>query len=397
MNLLFFPFLINLILASVIWLLAFWDAKSKKIWQGKLPKISFIIPAYNSQDFINQTIDSLFSQKYPKNKTEIIVYASGDLNNYNFKKYQNKNFRFIKSKNKVEKALAVNRAFKKTKHDFIFIVDSDTILKQDVLKKIILRFNDKKVGAVTASRTAKFSGFWSLLQGFEYIMTNILLASYNKLGSTIGLNGCAMCFRKQAFEKARGLRRVPAQDIDIALRLANKNWKIICEIQAISITLAPSFLKWFGQRLRWMRGFFLAIANNYQIFYKKPFGIFFLIIYSLIGLVYIANFILAQGFLKSAIGLILILIAFRFPVLIAFILFFGFFGWTIYNRIILLILYSCLSLPYIVYPYKIKSFLKTPLIFAYSIIYLPLFGLTGIIGIILAIKDKIQNKKIIKW
>jgi cellulose synthase/poly-beta-1,6-N-acetylglucosamine synthase-like glycosyltransferase len=395
MNILFIPFYVSFGLVSIIWFLALLDAKTKRAW-NKFPKVSFIIPSYNSQSTINETIDSVFEQDY-RGKTEVIVYASGNLEGYSFEKYKNKNFKFLKGKGKIEKAIAVNRASKKAKGNFLFIIDSDTVLKKDALRKMMLRFKGENVGAVTASRTAKFTGFWSLLQNFEYVMTNIILTSYNKLGSTVGVHGCAMCFRKKAFEEIKGIARVPAQDFDSALRLIEKKWKVICEIQAVSITLAPSFLKWIKQRFRWMRGFSLALLNHYKVFIKEPFGLFFTIIYSLIGLVYVAHFFINQGFLKSAISLALLIISFKLPLFLAIGLFTGFFGWALYDRIILLVFYSCLSIPYIAYPYRSKDFLKLPLVFAYSIIYLPLFVLTGLIGVGLAIKDKIQGRKIIKW
>jgi len=395
MNILFIPFYASLVLVSIIWLLALLDAKTKRAW-NKFPKVSFIIPAYNSQGTINETIDSVFEQEY-EGKIEVIVFASGNLEGYNFEKYKNKSFRFLKGKGKIEKAIAVNRASKKAKGNFLFIVDSDTTLKKNALGKMMLRFKDERVGAVTASRTAKFTGFWSLLQNFEYVMTNIILTSYNKLGSTVGVHGCAMCFRKKAFEDIKGIARVPAQDFDSALRLIEKKWKVICEIQAVSITLSPSFLKWVRQRFRWMRGFSFAILNHYKVFFKEPFGLFFTIIYSLMGLFYVAHFFINQGFLKSAISLALVIISFKLPLFLAIGLFTGFFGWALYDRIILLVLYSCLSIPYIVYPCRSKDFLKLPLVFAYSLIYLPLFVLTGLIGVGLAIKDKIQGRKIIKW
>lgn len=398
MNILFIPFYASLILVSIIWLLALLDVKSKKQYPEKFPKVSFIIPAYNSHDTINRTIDSLFSQDY-KGDTEVIVFASGDLKAYNFEKYKKygKRFIFLKANGRVEKAIAVNKAAKIAKSEFLFIVDSDTILKKDALEKIMIRFENKSVGAVTAARTAEYTGFWSLLQNFEYIMTNIILTSYNKLGSTVGIHGCAMCFRKKAFEDINGIKRVPAQDFDAALRLIEKKYKVICEMQAISITLAPPFLKWIKQRFRWMRGFSLAILNHYKIFFKEPFGLFFTTIYSLMGLVYISHFFINQGFLKSAVSLVLLLFSFKLPLILAIGLFTGFFGWALYDRIILILLYSLLSIPYVTYPYRAKDFLRLPLTLAYSLIYMPLFVLTSIVGIVLAINDKIQGRKVIKW
>lgn len=138
------------------------DVRSKHIWKGKLPRVSFVIPAYNSQKSINETIDSIYSQDY-KGKIEIIVYVSGDLKGYNFFKYK-KDFVFMKGKGKIEKAIGVNLVAVRTKGDFVFVVDSDTVLARDCLSKVIARFDEKDVGAVTAIRLTKNNGFWSVLQ-----------------------------------------------------------------------------------------------------------------------------------------------------------------------------------------------------------------------------------------
>jgi len=276
-------------------------------------------------------------------------------------------------------------------------MDSDTTLLPDALEKTILRFEDKKVGAVTAARTAEYTGFWSLLQNFEYVMTNIILTSYNKLGSTIGIHGCAMCFRKSAWKSINGIRRVPAQDFDAALRLIENNWKVICEPSAVSVTLTPTFLPWLKQRFRWMRGFSFALLNHGKVFFTKPFGLFFTLIYSFMAIVYIVAFFINQGFLESVITFLLVLISFKLPLIAAILLFTGYFGWALYDRIILLMLYASLSIPYVVYPYRAKDFLKLPLVFAYSLLYIPLFVITGFIGVLLAINDKLRGREVIKW
>jgi cellulose synthase/poly-beta-1,6-N-acetylglucosamine synthase-like glycosyltransferase len=63
MNILFIPFYVSFGLVSIIWFLALLDAKTKRAW-NKFPKVSFIIPSYNSQSTINETIDSVFEQDY---------------------------------------------------------------------------------------------------------------------------------------------------------------------------------------------------------------------------------------------------------------------------------------------------------------------------------------------
>lgn len=228
-------------------------------------------------------------------------------------------------------------------------------------------------------------------------MTNILLTSYNRLSSTVGLHGCAICFRKKAWREIDGIQRVPAQDFDAALRLIENDWKIICEMRARSITIAPSFKPWIKQRFRWMGGFSFALFNHFRVFITKPFGLFFLVLYNLLGLVYVLHFLINSGFFGSVISLVFAFISFHVPVFAAVGIFIGFFGWALYARIILIVLYSLLSLPYVTYPYDLKGFLRAPLVFAFSFIYLPLFVLTGAVGVVLAIGDKIAGRKVVNW
>ncbi|MDP2951058.1 MAG: glycosyltransferase family 2 protein, partial [bacterium] len=360
----------------------------------KWPRVSFIIPCYNGQETVNETLDSIFKQEY-QGAFDVVVYLSGDLDGYQFK--HRKGLSILKGQGKVEKALAVNQAAKQVKGDFLFVVDADTCLDKQALRLVILRFNKDKVGAVTTSRLVKENNFWSLLQGFEYVMTNILLTSYNKLGSTVGLHGCSMCFRKQAFNQVGGIKRLPAQDFDVALRLVEKDWQVVCEIKAKAFTLSPKFRKWTSQRFRWMRGFSLAILNHYKVFFAKPFGLFFTVIYGLMSIIYLANFFISQSFFKSISYLFLTALGFNLPLVIVLGILTGFLGWAIYDRLILYVLYASLSLPYILYPYKLRDFLKAPLIFVYSLVYLPLFVLFNIFGIILALNDKIKKRETIKW
>jgi glycosyltransferase involved in cell wall biosynthesis len=42
-----------------------------------LPVVSFIIPAYNAEDTLNQCLHSIFSQSYPRNKMEVLVIDNG--------------------------------------------------------------------------------------------------------------------------------------------------------------------------------------------------------------------------------------------------------------------------------------------------------------------------------
>lgn len=396
MNILLIPFFASLALFMMIWLLALWDIKSGRKKLKILPRVSFIIPAYNSQNTIYETINSLFSQDY-KGKIEVIVFASGNLD-YDFLRY--KNLVFMKSKGKVGKSEAVNTASKKARGEILFIVDSDTILRKDALTKVIRRFADEKVGAVSCAVVAKSDDLWSQLQNVEYVMTNITWTSYNKVGSTLSGYGCSMAFRKEAFNDIKGLSDVLSEDFDSALRLVEKKWRVLCEFNAVSETEMPDFFPWFKQRVRWVRGFSLNLINHYKVFLKEPYGLLFTTIYSLLSIAFLANFFInffSGATLREEITIFFLLFPqIKIPFWLVF-LFFAGYGLAITTSIIMIMLYSLLSLPYVLYPYRKKDLFNLPLIFVYSLVYLPLFSLVGVIGFFLAVSDKIRGRKTGKW
>ncbi|MBI4159209.1 glycosyltransferase family 2 protein [Candidatus Woesearchaeota archaeon] len=92
----------------------------------KLPTISFIIPTYNDKVLVKRCLDSILSQKYPKNKIEIITIDGGStdgtlelLKKYPVKLLHNKK-RFPEGK-----GMGKDQAVQKAKNELIAFVDQD--------------------------------------------------------------------------------------------------------------------------------------------------------------------------------------------------------------------------------------------------------------------------------
>ena len=110
--------------------------------------LSVIIPAYNEEKTIGATIQAVLENGYPLDKLEIIVVNDGSTDGTVeiVKKYKGVTL-FDKSNS--GKADSVNKAIKKSKHEFVAIVDADSYLKKNALKEIMKYFVDEGVGAVT--------------------------------------------------------------------------------------------------------------------------------------------------------------------------------------------------------------------------------------------------------
>lgn len=102
------------------------------------PLVSIIIPAYNAESFISQSLDSIINQTYKNWKLLIVDDYSSDntpkiIKNYQ-KLYPNK-IKAILLKKNIGDCSASNIAFAKTKGEFIARMDADDIALPERLEK----------------------------------------------------------------------------------------------------------------------------------------------------------------------------------------------------------------------------------------------------------------------
>lgn len=114
--------------------------------------LSIIVPAYNSSDYIEECISSVLKQKTSYNY-ELIVINDGSkddtLEKINlFKK--NKNLKIINQENKGFSG-ARNRGIDEAKGKYIMFLDSDDLLCENSIEKLIKTANEKKADIVQGS------------------------------------------------------------------------------------------------------------------------------------------------------------------------------------------------------------------------------------------------------
>ena len=103
-----------------------------------LPKISIVIPSYNKAEYIERTLESIVSQKYPN--LEVIVQDGGSTDGTLeiIKKYAKKYpkiFSWISKKDKGQ-VDATNKGFKKAKGEIFVFINADDVYEDDALKKV---------------------------------------------------------------------------------------------------------------------------------------------------------------------------------------------------------------------------------------------------------------------
>ena len=108
-------------------------------------KISFIVPAYNTEKTLEKCLKSILKLRVKK---ELIVIddESTDKTNEIAKKYADRTIRIKHS----GPAVARNLGYRKANYDIVALIDSDVVLTDDWLKEVTK--NIKKYDLITSSR-----------------------------------------------------------------------------------------------------------------------------------------------------------------------------------------------------------------------------------------------------
>ncbi len=161
------------------------------------PKVSVIIPAYNEEKVIANTIEALLETKYPKK--EIIFVDDGSKDNTLRIATRYKDQIKILHKENGGKATALNYGIQYTTGEIIVIVDADTIIGRHSLKEIVKGFEvNEHVAAVAGNIKVRNVTNWiTKCQALEYITgIQIVRRAFDVFGSITIVPGALGAFKK---------------------------------------------------------------------------------------------------------------------------------------------------------------------------------------------------------
>jgi cellulose synthase/poly-beta-1,6-N-acetylglucosamine synthase-like glycosyltransferase len=374
--------------------------KSSEILPIKnFPEVTFVIPAYNCSNILNHTVDSIKQLDYPPNKIDILIVndASTDNTLEVAKKLAKKYSRIIVlTKKHGGKADSVNFGIKKSKTKLICVLDSDTLLKEDILKKAILLFNKPSVVAVaTRFKALNNDRFIERMQNVEYAITGFYRDIMGK-SSALPLTPAFTVFKKEFFEK-HGYFDVDnlTEDFEMGLKIQSNHYDINYVSDSYAITEVPNtFRKFFRQRLRWGYGTLHNYDKYKSLFFKKDYGdlgVFILPIWFL-GML-ISSFILLLGvyvFIQNSIEFIQKLLVGWLP---TFSFNFSHFIWSLLDLRVLLTSFSIILglLLFLFIRYELRENIRLKDYILFILIYLWLLALTSIWSLGYFIRGKKPN------
>jgi len=246
--------------------------------------VSIIIPCWNEEASIGDTIKNLLKLKYKGLKKIIVVDHGCTDNSYKIiQKYVKKYPKVMvvqaprKYKNAAE---AKNYGAKFAKTDLIAFTDADSFPQQGAIEKMIGFFDDKQVGAVTSTVLVKNRNKFILkLQSIEYKIIKFSRKLLEFVDAIYVTPGPLALYRTSAFKKVHGFdEKNLTEDIEITWHLQYEGYKIKMAVPSRVYSVAPTTIKsWINQRNRWNIGG-LQTVNKYKgtLFQKKMLGNFIL-------------------------------------------------------------------------------------------------------------------------
>lgn len=279
--------------------------------------ISILIPCYNEEKIIKNTIEGLLRIEYNNYECIFINDGSNDktlnvlkeilkLHKIKRKKRHKLNSKYLKQMYKSElypnmfvidkknggKSDALNIGINYSANDYIVTLDADSILKADALALASPVFDNPDVVAVSGiiqilqsfnlhknkdDTTLKIN--WLLkLQAIEYIKSCFCYkASLAKLQSLLVISGAFGFFRKDILLAVNGFDHVIGEDLNLTLKIQfyiqDCSKKIIYIPEAICYTEGPeTFRDYMRQRKRWQKSFIESLFSFRKDIFKVAFS-----------------------------------------------------------------------------------------------------------------------------
>jgi len=299
--------------------------------------VSLLVPAYNEQASIVESVKSILQLQYPAFEIILINDGSTDntldqlLNSFDLIKtknvyrpqlpcqdikgiYESSTYANLIVVDKINggKADSLNAGINISKYPLICSLDADSVLESDVLLKIVRPFMEDQTtvaagGSIRIANGCKvFNGrvtkiglpksLLGKFQVMEYLRSFLAgRVAFSIVNGLIIISGAFGIFKKDKVIEVGGYKTGSVgEDMELVLRLharlreKKEPYNITFIPDPVCWTEAPENLKILGlQRQRWQRGLLESLLGNKQIFLNPRYGV--------IGLLAYPFFLIAEG------------------------------------------------------------------------------------------------------
>ena len=232
--------------------------------------VTVVIPAWNEENCIEDTIDALKAQTHP---IRIIVLDDASTDSTP-KLAKNKGVEVFTAPKQGSKSKALNYAIPYVETDIFVCVDADTVLAPNAIEEIIKAFDHDKVMVASGMVHSKnHENFWQSSRSTEYVsMQKIVKSAQEKWKMVLVASGCFFAIKTDYLKKRGGFPdRTLAEDMDLTWMAVEDGYEIeYIESAKCWVDDPYNFYTYKHQVERWFRGLFQNIrVRNFNLFNKR--------------------------------------------------------------------------------------------------------------------------------
>jgi cellulose synthase/poly-beta-1,6-N-acetylglucosamine synthase-like glycosyltransferase len=242
-----------------------------------LPKVAIIVPCFNEEKTIGDTLRSLLALDYPHEKLEVLVVDDGstDATRAAAEEFAEDGRVRIFRKENGGKHTAMNHGLARTNAELIGCLDADSVVAPEALKRTVAVFADERVAAVTPGiHVRNPHTLLQHMQNVEYRLAIFNRFIFALLGSAFITPGPFSIFRASVVRELGGWRfGHSTEDMELALRMQEHGHLIANAPRAVVHTSTPRTVRaLLKQRVRWTYGLYRNAFDYRHMFGNKRFG-----------------------------------------------------------------------------------------------------------------------------
>ncbi len=219
-----------------------------------LPEVTFMVAAYNEEQWIMDKIQNSLALDYPKDKITFLFVTDGstdktpDLiknaaNTVRMDSYVRRtpfggeggvNIQLFHKPERRGKIAAVERVMPYVRTPIVIFTDANTDINAKAVLNIVRHYADPSVGAVAGEKQVRMSGEASGAgEGFYWKYESLLKKWDSELYSVVGAAGELFSIRTALFQPVETDTLI--EDFVMTLRIAQKGYRVIYEPQAYAV------------------------------------------------------------------------------------------------------------------------------------------------------------------
>lgn len=213
--------------------------RAKRLFNSKnlplttaLPEVTFVVCAYNEEDWIGQKIENSLALDYPRHLVQFCFVTDGSddrtaelVRHYPFP--PDVRWQLLHQPERRGKIAAFHRAMEQMSSPIVVSTDANTLVNPEALQRIVRHFSDPKVGAVAGEKRismAEKDDASSAGEGIYWKYESLLKKWDAELWSVVGAAGELFAFRTECYQPVPPDTLV--EDFYLTMRIAQRGWRV---------------------------------------------------------------------------------------------------------------------------------------------------------------------------